>query len=451
MTTSIQSGTAADLALMEMPIPRLFWRYAVPTIAAMLATGIYVTIDGMFIGHYLGADGLAGITLAYPVGAILYALGTLIGMGGAAQVSLLLGQGKVTDARQVVGNSFTLALICGVTLAIAGTLLSEPILQLLGANGQVLAYARNYLFWYFALGTLPILATTFAAMLRNDGHPGTVTLILIFGGILNTFLDWLFIVVLPFGLAGAAIATMLSHGMTAAFCLRHFFCSRTRLQLNLQQMRLHWHHVKGICRLGLSSMLMSLYLSVVLTLHNIAILWQGTELHLAAYGVIGYTEAMFYLIFEGIALGTQPILSFNTGARQPQRVRQAAKLAFTVTLVTALIGWLIVYGKPQWMLWLFAGDNPQLAPVAIAGMHLYFWGLPFEGMVLVGASLFQAINRPKEAAMLTGSKILLVASLLWLLGALLGITGVWISLSCCSSLLCVWMFRTLKRLDKASN
>ncbi|MCL1074160.1 MATE family efflux transporter [Shewanella dokdonensis] len=449
MGGSIKMETEADLALLQAPVPKLFWRYTVPTIASMLATGIYVTIDGMFIGHYLGADGLAGITLAYPVGAVLYALGTLIGMGGAALVSLLLGQGKVAEARQVVANSFTLALLCGAVLAVVGSAGSEAVLRLLGAEDQVLAYASDYLFWYFVLGTLPILATTFTAMLRNDGHPGTVTLILILGGVLNTLLDWLLIVVLPFGLAGAAIATMLSHGVTAALCLRHFFSSRTRLQLHLGQLQLRWQHVRGICRLGLSSMLMSLYLSVVLTLHNIALLWQGNELHLAAYGVIGYTEAMFYLIFEGIALGTQPILSFNTGARQPQRVRQAAKLAFSVTITTALLGWLLIYGRPQWMLWLFAGDNPQLAPVAIEGMYLYFWGLPLEGMVLVGASLFQAINRPKEAAMLTGSKILLVAVLLWVLGGLFGVNGVWLSLSCCSTLLWLWMVRTLKRLDNA--
>lgn len=449
MGSTENRGAAADLALLQAPVGKLFWRYAVPTIASMLATGIYVTIDGMFIGHYLGADGLAGITLAYPVGAILYAVGTLIGMGGAALVSLLLGQGKVTEARQVVGNSFTLALLCGITLAVIGSAGSESALRLLGADGAVLAYARDYLFWYFALGTLPILATTFTAMLRNDGHPGTVTLILILGGVLNTLLDWLLIVVLPFGLAGAAIATMLSHGVTAALCLRHFFSDRTRLQLSLRQMQWQWPHVRGIGRLGLSSMLMSLYLSVVLTLHNIALLWQGNELHLAAYGVIGYTEAMFYLIFEGIALGTQPILSFNTGARQLQRVRQAAKLAFSVTIATALLGWLLIYGRPQWMLWLFAGDNPQLAPVAIEGMYLYFWGLPLEGMVLVGASLFQAINRPKEAAMLTGAKIVLVALLLWLLGGLFGVRGVWVSLSCCSTLLWLWMCHTLKRLNNA--
>ncbi|MFQ6370145.1 MATE family efflux transporter [Shewanella sp. YIC-542] len=442
-------GMAADVALLQAPIPRLFWRYVVPTITAMLATGVYVTIDGMFIGHYLGGDGLAGITLAYPLGAVLYALGTLIGMGGAAWVSLLLGQGNVSQARQVVGNSFTLAILGGSLFSAAGVLCSKPLLGLLGAEGAVLHAASDYLFWYFALGMLPVLATTFTVMLRNDGRPGRVTLILIFGGILNTFLDWLFIVVFPFGLAGAAIATMLSHGVTAMLCLQHFFSSATRLRLNWQQMQLKWCHVHRIGQMGLSSMLMSLYLSVVLTLYNVALLWQGNNLHLAAYGVIGYTEAMFYFIFEGIALGTQPILSFNTGARQIQRVRQAAKLAFGVTLVTALVGWLLIYGRPQWMLWLFAGDNPSLAPVAIQGMYLYFWGLPLEGIILVGASLLQATNHPKDAAILTGAKIFLVAILLWVLGAWLGVTGVWLSLPCCSVLLCGWLWRTLARINHA--
>ncbi|MCF1429020.1 MAG: MATE family efflux transporter [Shewanella sp.] len=440
--------TAGSEQLLTDPIPKLLWRFALPTVLSMLVTGIYVTVDGMFVGHYLGEQGLAGMMLAYPVGAILYAVGSLIGMGAAALVSINLGQGDVAKARRIVGNAFTLALIAGGVFALLGTNLSPHILTWLGAQGAVLDSANRYLFWYFALGVFPILSLTFTTLLRNDGRPEFVTGVLIFGGLLNIFLDWLFIVVWPYGLAGAAVATMMSQAATAGLCMQHFFSSRTRLGINLEQMKLTLDNCVNIARVGLPSFLMNLYLSIVLTLHNMAFLWVGGPIYVAAYSVVSYSESIFYLIFEGIAFGAQPILSFNAGAGRYDRVRQTRFIGFGVTLLVAVLGLLVVYLQPQWLVYLFAGDNPQLTPVAVEGLYLYFWGLPMEGLLLVGASFFQAINCSREASILTASKLLLIGLVLWLMAALFGTTGVWMSLPIASSLLFVWMWIAIRRVDK---
>ncbi|WP_228730016.1 MATE family efflux transporter [Shewanella avicenniae] len=419
-----------------------------PTVVSMLATGIYVTVDGMFIGHFLGETGLAAITLAYPVGAVIYAIGALVGMGSAALASLQLGKGNLSAARQIIGNSILVSIIAGVLLAIIGISSREFVLGLIGVSGEVLTYSKTYLFWYFLLSVFPILSMTFTAMLRNDGFPLRVTLIQIGCGVLNIVLDWLLIVVIPLDFAGVAIATMICQGVAAWLCMRHFFSADCRLRIGREQLRLSWHWSKQMLRLGVPSMMMTLYLSVVLTLHNLAFLWQGSAIHLAAYGVVSYTEALFYLIFEGIALGTQPLLSFNVGAGLYDRVRQTVKLALSLSLLVAILGMGFIYSKPEWLVFLFAGDNPQLTPYAVEGMYLYFWGLPMEGMVLVGAALFQAMNRPKEANLLTGSKLLLIGLLLASLGALFGVNGVWVSLSCCSTLLAVWMLRKFNQLQQ---
>ncbi|GGI94289.1 multidrug transporter MatE [Shewanella hanedai] len=443
-----QEVSSQDFALVNDPIHKLLWRYTVPTILSMLVTGIYVTIDGMFVGHYLGETGLAGMMLAYPVGALLYAVGALLGMGGAALVSIYLGQGEITKARKILGNTFSLCLITGALFAVFGSYFSRDILQLLGAEGAVLDSADDYLFWYFALGYFPIISVAFTALLRNDGRPGFVTGVLILGGCLNIVLDWLFIVVFPFELVGAAIATMMSQAVTGGLCLWHFFTDKTRLRINVQQMKLEVDHCFNILKTGLPSFLMNLYLSIVLTLHNIAFLWVGSPIHVAAYSVVSYTEAFFYLIFEGIAFGTQPIFSFNAGAGRYDRVFKTLKIAFGITLTTAAIGLLFIYTKPQWVVYLFAGDNPELTPYAIEGMGLYFWGLPMEGLLLVGASFFQAINYSKEASILTGAKLLLIALLIYLFAWVFGTTGIWISLACCSSMLIIWMGFALKRVSK---
>ncbi len=338
-------------------------------------------------------------------------------------------------------------MLAGGFFALIGGIFSEEILISLGAEGKILADANEYLFWYFALCHFPIISMAFSALLRNDGRPSTVTYVLILGGVLNTLLDWLFIVIFPFGLAGAAIATMLSQAVTGLICLQHFLGVRTQLKITLSQMILTLDNCVNIGRVGLPSFLMNLYLSLVLTLHNTAFLWVGGPLYVAAYSVVSYTEAFFYLIFEGIALGTQPIFSFNAGAGRFDRVREARNIAFGITLLTAVAGLLVIYSFPEWFVYLFAGDNPELTPVAIDGIRWYFWGLPMEGLILVGASFFQAINCAKQASILTGAKLLLIAFVIYSFAWAFGVTGVWVSLASCSTLLVIWMFVARRRLE----
>ncbi|PSW41915.1 MATE family efflux transporter [Photobacterium leiognathi] len=440
------SGSLAQpLSLRDDSIFRLFWRYTLPTIAAMLVTGVYVAVDGMFVGHFIGEDGLAAIILGYPIGSILYALGALIGMGASALVSIKLGENKTEEARNIVGNAFSLCLIASVILCGLGISFGQDILQWVGAEGKILTMATDYLFWYFSMGFFAILSMAFSSLLRNDGQPNRVTYIMIFGGILNIVLDWLLIVVIPWGLTGAAIATMLSQAATSALCLQHFFSDKSSMRIRWDSLKLKLDTCLQILKLGTSSLLMYMYLSVVLILHNKAFLMVGKPIHVAAYGIVSYTEAFFYLIFEGIALGTQPITSFNTGAGLKDRVIKARNLALAVTLAVAAIGITVLYSFPDYVVYLFAGDNALLQPVATNGMFLYFWGLPFEGMLLVGATYFQSINMPKEASILTGGKLLLISVFIFFLAHLFGVNGVWVALPICSLLLTTWMVYKIKR------
>ncbi|KJG02977.1 MATE family efflux transporter [Photobacterium angustum] len=439
-------SSSQPLSLRDDSIFRLFWRYTLPTIAAMLVTGIYVAVDGMFVGHFIGEDGLAAIILGYPIGSILYAIGALIGMGASALVSIKLGEDKTDEARKIVGNALSLCLIAAIIICGLGITFGTDILQWVGAGGKILSMAEDYLFWYFSMGFFAIISMAFSSLLRNDGQPKRVTYIMIFGGLLNIFLDWLFIVVIPWGLTGAAIATMLSQAATSILCLQHFFSDKSTLRIHWDSLKLKLDTCLQILKLGTSSLLMYMYLSVVLILHNKAFLMVGKPIHVAAYGIVSYTEAFFYLIFEGIALGTQPITSFNTGAGLKDRVIKARNLAFAVTLTVAFIGVTILYSLPDYVVYLFAGDNQLLQPVAINGMHLYFWGLPFEGLLLIGATYFQSINMAKEASILTGGKLILISIFIFTFAHIFGVDGVWVALPFCSLLLTSWMIYKLKRL-----
>lgn len=435
--------SAVDLG--TAPLSRLFWRYVTPTVAAMLITGIYVTIDGIFVGHVLGQDGMAGLMLAYPICAVLYAVGALIGMGASSLVSFYLGQGNPAKARHIVGNALVMVLLASALLSFIGIRYGEPMLAWMGAEGEIFTAGLSYLQAYAWLGFFAVLSMAFSSLLRNDGRPGFVTLIMVVGGLLNVLLDYLLMVVFPFGLAGVATATMLSQAVTGLACLWHFFTPRSQLRISWDTLRPDLRLMGETVRLGISSFLMYLYLSVVLALHNKALLAVGTSLHVAAYGVISYTEAFFYLVFEGIAMGIQPIASFNAGAGHWRRVLRIRNLALGVTLGIALCAMFPLYLWPEVAVYLFAGDNATLLPVASLGIWLYFWGLPMEGLLLVGATYFQAINRARIASLLTGGKLVLIGGFLWGFSTLWGVPGVWLALPTCSSLLVLVMWRAMRR------
>ncbi|MFL9595962.1 MATE family efflux transporter [Aeromonas veronii] len=435
--------SAVDLG--TAPLSRLFWRYVTPTVAAMLITGIYVTIDGIFVGHVLGQDGMAGLMLAYPICAVLYAVGALIGMGASSLVSFYLGQGNPAKARHIVGNALVMVLLASALLSFIGIRYGEPMLAWMGAEGEIFTAGLSYLQAYAWLGVFAVLSMAFSSLLRNDGRPGFVTIIMVVGGLLNVLLDYLLMVVFPFGLAGVATATMLSQAVTGLACLWHFFTPRSQLRISWDTLRPDLRLMGETVRLGVSSFLMYLYLSVVLALHNKALLAVGTSLHVAAYGVISYTEAFFYLVFEGIAMGIQPIASFNAGAGHWRRVLRIRNLALGVTLGIALCAMIPLYLWPEAAVYLFAGDNATLLPVASLGIWLYFWGLPMEGLLLVGATYFQAINRAHIASLLTGGKLVLIGGFLWGFSTLWGVPGVWLALPTCSSLLVLVMWRAMRR------
>ncbi|PKQ73667.1 MATE family efflux transporter [Aeromonas sobria] len=439
--------SAVDLG--TAPLSRLFWRYVTPTVAAMLITGIYVTIDGIFVGHLLGQDGIAGLMLAYPICAVLYAVGALIGMGASSLVSFYLGKGNPAKARHIVGNALVMVLLASALLSFIGIRYGEPMLAWMGAEGEIFTAGLAYLQAYAWLGVFAVLSMAFSSLLRNDGRPGFVTIIMVVGGLLNVGLDYLLMVVFPFGLAGVATATMISQAVTGLACLWHFFTPRSQLRISWDTLRPDLALMTETVRLGVSSFLMYLYLSVVLALHNKALLAVGTSLHVAAYGVISYTEAFFYLVFEGIAMGIQPIASFNAGAGHWQRVLRVRNLALGVTLGIALCAMIPLYLWPEGAVYLFAGDNATLLPVASLGIWLYFWGLPMEGLLLVGATYFQAINRARIASLLTGGKLVLIGGFLWGFSTLWGVPGVWLALPTCSSLLVMVMWRAMRKESRA--
>lgn len=305
--------------LQHASVTRAFWRYTLPSLAALLVSGTYQIIDGVFVGHFIGGDGLAAISLAWPLVGALLSLGMMIGIGAGAHASIQIGARQLKHARAYVAQSLVLIALISVIGGVGLFLVSNWFLQLQGAQEQVLQYGQAYLNWLLAGSPLVVASIALPLLVRNSGAPGLATLAMVFGAVANTFFDALFIVVLGFGLEGAAFATLLGELGVVAICLNFLFSKRSLLPLRWNLLQWDINRAKQILQTGFSSMLMYMYLSFSIVLHNTLLLRYGSNVHVAAYSIAGYILAFYYLMAEGIAGGMQPITSFYKGARLFQR------------------------------------------------------------------------------------------------------------------------------------
>ena len=441
MEETISDSEKNDLT--TLPVGMLMWRYCLPTTVSMLVIGIYFVIDGIFIGHFVGEAGLEDAVLSFPALGFLYATGILVGMGASSLVSIKRGQNQHSQAEKIVQNTIFLVMVFSIIYMIFGTLFSELALLSLGAPEDTVEMAHPYIYWHFALAVCPIASLTFTALLRNDNRPTLVTVILVSGGLLNILFDWLFLAVFGAGIAGAAIASMLSQGLTAVWAVHYLYKTKSSLKISFKNFRVDKLIAAQILKIGFPSFLMELYLSAIIAIHNAALLRVGDPVHIAAYSIITYIENFYYLLFSGIALGVQPILSFNMGAKLYHRVRETFLIALKVSLVFAALGMIAVYGFPHIVISAFHGHSPELLRVGKQSMSYYFWGLPLEAILLISTAFFQAIGLSKQSSLVTIYKLISLSFFMILFTWMFGVNGIWFVLGCSSIVVLTWVCRQL--------
>ena len=408
-----------------------FWRYALPSILAMLVTGCYVVVDGVFVGHYVGPVGLAAINLAYPLVMVQVGVAAMLSMGASTRIALLLGEGRHAAAGQVLVAAALLALLLGALLALGGLVWLDDWLHLLGAGGDALlrAEARAYLVWM--LGGSPLLCAQMLAtyLLRNDGRPRLATGLMVASTLLNIGFDYWFVGVLGHGLAGSAQASLIAMGVVAAAGMLYFGSARASLRpLTGAQGRLPSQRA-GIGRLGASSLLMELNLALVLFAHNQQLLVYGGTGGVAAYAVAGYTEMVFTLVAHGLALGMQPLLGQAVGGGRHGEARAVLRYGLCTVATLALGAWAAVqlFAGSIAHLYVAAGDTALLAASAHA-LRLHLSALPFDGLAIVGTLALQSMAATRQALLLTLGKTLLLMPALFGLPLWLALDGVWLAM-----------------------
>lgn len=386
-------------------VSKLLVQFSVPAIVGMMANALYNIVDRIFIGNKadLGALGIAGITVSFPIMIILLAFGVLFGIGGSTLFAIKLGQKKEEEAEKAMGNAFTLLLIAGLSFSVLGQIFLTQILTLFGASPDVLPYAKEYMRIIFMGSTFQMMSMGMNNFIRADGNPKIAMMSMFLGAGINIVLDPIFIFVLDMGMAGAALATVISQISASIWIISYFYGKRSRNKLRRANMRLKKTLVLTIFSLGVPPFALQLANSMLNIILNKSLISYGGDLAISAMGIVNSLQTLLIMPVIGINQGVLPIISFNYGARQFDRVKEAAKLGILAATALVMVGYLSTRFIPTQMVGLF-NHEPDLLELGSFALKQWFLFTPLIGFQIIGANFFQAIGRPRSAMFLTLSR-----------------------------------------------
>jgi len=407
-------------------IRSLLAKYIFSAVAATLVSGIYEVIDGIFVGRKLGAPGLAAVTLAYPPATVVMAVGSMLAAGCGCMAALKIGAGDNAGARRVCGGGVILWLLFSVVLTLFGTIGATSVAGLMGADAHLLNPARDFIFWYCA-GSVTVVGSLFLdSMIRNSGHPLFSMSCMISGAILNIIFDAIAVFLLDWELAGVAAATVTAQAIVVAAQLTFMFKRRILLLPSFRG--LTWHIPLKIIWVGLAAFSGTAAIGAMMLLNNIVIARYGGEFQISVFGIMNYVLSLVLLVFIGVAVGIQPLISCNYGAGRMDRVyailRQTMQLALFIGItLTAL---LMIFREP--LIMVFNAADRMLISATAQAFCWYFPSICIVGLIFVIAGYFQAIGRTMPAnLLLIGKHCLFVAPGLYFLPQILGVNGIWLA------------------------
>ena len=434
------------------PIGPLLARMAVPAVIAMGVNALYNLVDTIFIGRGVGSLAIGGVSVAFPIQIIVVAAGLLVGIGSASVISRAMGAGDQERAERTAGNALFLTLVVGVIITSVGLVYSEQILRLFGATDDLLPYAREYLRTILPGAFFVSSAIAANHITRSQGHSRAAMLIMLIGAGLNLVLDPLFIFGLGLGVRGAALATVIAQFVSFLFAMWFYMSGRAAVTPTLRHLIPTWKLMPETLVLGLSPFIRQIGASLFVIFTNNALRMYGTDLSIAAFGIIHKVLIFSLLPLVGISQGFQPIAGFNFGARNFDRVRQALRLTIAVTAGFALVWFLFIQFFPGLVFSAFTTDR-ELVEIGTRALRIVLLALPILTVQITGAIFFQALGKALPSLVLTTSRqIIFLIPLVILLPRYLGTTGVWAAFPAADALSIgitgAWVIAELRKLRK---
>ena len=369
---------------------------AVPMTVAQLINILYNIVDRMYLGRLPGHLSITGLGLCLPIISILMGFANLCGMGGAPLCSICRGRGENDEAEEIMGNSFSLLLLFGAALTVLCLMFRRPILYLFGASDVTFPYANDYLTIYI-LGTLFVMISLgMNPFINAQGFSRMGMITVAVGAVVNIVLDPIFIFLMDLGVKGAALATVISQACSAVWVLKFLTGKKAILKLRMSALRLKAERVKRILSLGTSGFVMSMTNSLAQVLCNASLEAYSGDLYVGVMTVINSIREIITMPVQGITNGCQPVLGYNYGAGQYQRVRQGIRFTTVLTVGYSVAVWAVVMLLPEPLIRIF-NNEPDLISVGIPAFRIYFATFFFMSFQFIGQSVFVGLGRSKNA------------------------------------------------------
>ena len=410
-------------------ISTLLKEYAVPGIIAMTASSLYNMVDSIYIGHIpdVGTHAISGLAVSFPLMNISSALGTLVGVGAATMISVLLGQRNYGAANKVLANEVTLNTIIGVLFTVLTLTWLDPILTFFGASGNTLPHARGYMRIILLGNVITHLYFGLNAVIRSSGNPRLAMGLTLFTVISNSILDPVFIFGLGMGIEGAATATVLCQLAALTYALRYFMNQQEFLHLPRRIFALDWRIARESLAIGMGPFLMNLAACIVALFINQQLRRYGGDLSIGAYGIVNRISFLFVMIVMGLNQGMQPIAGYNYGARQYSRVKEVYFLTAKWATLILVLGFIVSMFFPHVATGVFTSD-PELKAIATRGLRTMNVVFPIIGFQMVATNLFQCLGMVRKSILLSLSRqLLFLVPCVYLLPLRFGVKGVWYS------------------------
>ncbi len=410
------------------PIPGLLVKFAIPSIFSLVLHALYNIVDRIFIGRGVGSLGLAGVTLCFPVLLFIFAFCLLFSSGSASFISLLLGKQQRDKAEQVFGNTFAIMTITAVIITFLGLFFSESILNLMSVGPEVYPHAKQYLQILFGGSIFFFYGFFLTFIIRAEGNPVYATVMMVVATAVNLILDPIFIFIMHMGTGGAALATIISEAVIVLMGLLYIMRKKGLLHIRRKNLHFNWPNIGQIVYLGLSPALMDIAASVQVTILNMRLVDLGGDIAVAAMGIIFSITSLIALFTFGMAAGMQPIIGYNYGAGNYQRVKQTFRYACVSTLLIISFAVILIIVFSRQIAMMFCQNDLALIDLSSHGLRVFIFMYPLVGIQILGTRYFQSIGKGVHAVLIGVSRqLFLFIPILYITSSLFGVEGVWMS------------------------
>lgn len=415
-----------DLTIDKKRINRQFMHYVIPSMIAMLFSGFYSIVDGLFVGNSIGNVGLAAINLVYPIQVVLNATATGVGIGGSVLVSIYRGEGKERDMEHSAMQTIILLLIFGAILPIFFLGTKGIILNFLGAEGAIYKGADDYITTILIGGMLPVLGNGLNPIVRNQGKPIIATQNMVAGLVTNIVLDYVFIYKMNLGMFGAALATITAQGVVATMNVIYV------IKLNHKNFKLDYilpniAKIKKIMKIAISPFGQTIVPSIIIILTNWKCIEYGGDGAVAIYSVISYVLACAQLLIQGIGDGVQPLFSYYFGANKERELHYVYNKAFFLCSVFSVF-LMVLTMVFSVQLAKYFNISPELMNETALALKTTAFAYAFFGVTRVTSAYFYATNHTKFSNLLIYIEPIVIApAMLWIFTELFGLSGVWMA------------------------